>query len=190
MYFYTINIGDTRVRGFVDAIRVVLNPEIKHTAHITFKGPLKRIDRNFLEKNKNEKYKVSIIGISNFFLNGQNTIYFRCGTENLRKIWKKPDYAYNPHITLYDGKDTEFSREIYAEIKNKSVYFSFESIGLSYLKSSPGQSNTNILSDLDVQYALKNSNIDSDFDSIKNLTSAQRIKSSIKILESLINGFK
>jgi hypothetical protein len=58
-----------------------------------------------------------VVGVGQFRSDAQNTVYLRVGTVDLRKITRKGDYDYNPHITLYDGRDHDLGDELFYRLR-------------------------------------------------------------------------
>lgn len=137
--FYVVYPYSENIRLLVNAIRVIAEENQRTQVHITVRGPYSKR----LSLNKEKEYSsiiqgedIHVIGVSNFFSFNQNTVFFDCEeNENLRKIWKKTTYKdYNPHITLYDGKDNVFARELYEILKQNFKAFSFKINEISWLE--------------------------------------------------------
>src|SRR5690349_19434508 len=114
--FYVIYIKDKLLRTIIDGIRILANPLEKQKAHITVRGPYYQSYR-LTEKNEIIKHtKINIHGIATFFNEKQNTIYLKVknSSEALKNVWKKDFYkgAFNPHLTLYDGRDEQFAESL------------------------------------------------------------------------------
>ena len=102
--FHVLYVPDGLIADCIDAIRVLAHPSEKHRAHITVRGPYQRASNRLDSVNRSiESSEINIDGSGNFFESGQNTVYLRCRSPNLESVWYKPDYGFNPHITLYDG---------------------------------------------------------------------------------------
>jgi len=137
--YLVIAIGDEKLKECLNAIRLIGNPEEKHDAHLTVRGPYigKRgyhgRDSNSMLK---QSYVVRVTSVDNFFEHHQNTVFFSCMAPNLKSAWWKPDYPYNPHITLYDGPSREFAEALYSLFRLYSFRINFESDGLIPLRRS------------------------------------------------------
>ena len=59
----------------------------------------------------------------------------------MKKIWSKPDYDYNPHITLYDGKSRTFAEKLVKILNSHLRNISFKVDKLYELKSVRGKVN-------------------------------------------------
>src|SRR5206468_2530129 len=125
-YFYVLYVQDGEAADCIETIRFLCNPTEKLAAHITVRGPY------YGEKTKPKRDKlrefnrklsgsfISIIGTGNFFGPNQNTVFFRCITDDMiRRVSKKSDYAtYYPHLTLYDGSSEEFAKRLYGRVNH------------------------------------------------------------------------
>ena len=135
--FHVIFVPDGLVASSIDAIRVLANPAEKHRAHITVRGPYRRRgSRSGKVSRFIEGSEVNIYESGNFFDCGQNTVYLRCVAPELETVWYKPDYGFNPHITLYDGSSHEFARELWEVVSMHTYNFSFIAGPLTPLVSS------------------------------------------------------
>jgi len=115
--FYVLHVKEKSLSDCLDAIRFLCDPAEKQKAHITVRGPYQRkIDI----RSVNDKVAgriVSIDGVDNFFAYNQNTVFFHCSAPVLTTVWKKPDFPFNPHLTIYDGRSTEFAHRLYDILK-------------------------------------------------------------------------
>lgn len=137
--FYVIHIGQRALAECVDAIRFICNPAEKQRAHLTVRGPYqKRINISRMSR-KIVGDTVSIESVGNFFDSGQNTVFFHCSAPELKDVWKKPHYPFNPHITLYDGTSREFAQRLYAVISRYNYSLKFQANELEPIESKKGQ---------------------------------------------------
>ena len=135
--FHVLFVPDGPIASCIDAIRVLTNPAEKHRAHITVRGPYRRRgSRSGKVSRFVEGSEISIYGSGNFFESGQNTVYLQCTARELETVWDKPDYGFNPHITLYDGSSHEFARELWEIVSRHPFGFSFTAGPLTPLVSS------------------------------------------------------
>jgi hypothetical protein len=137
--FYVIYPFSENVRIFINAIRVLAEENQRTQVHITVRGPYYKR----LSQAKENEYssiikgeEIIVKGVANFFESNQNTVFFEFKeNENLRKIWKKTTYLeYNPHITIYDGKDKAFAHELFDILKQDFKSFSFSVNEISWLE--------------------------------------------------------
>jgi 2'-5' RNA ligase len=146
-----IYLEDKKLQVYLDALRLIINSSEKRRSHITIRGPLKRL----YSLKELERWNtvingafISITGVGSFFNHNQNTVFLKCESAALREIWKKSEYGYNPHITLYDGKSKEYANSL-LKILNKYRYNITFSVGcLSPLLSIKGQQ------DFDIKFSI------------------------------------
>lgn len=123
--FYVVYFRDHRLQCFLDAMRFLANPLEKNYAHITLRGPyqqrydLRRIDRIV------DGTEVLAYGVGSFFGDSQNTVFIKCHSETLRDVWKKRDYGFNPHLTIYDGHSRKFAEMLLTRLNNLTLRFRF-----------------------------------------------------------------
>jgi len=80
-----------------------------------------------------------IDSVGNFFESGQNTVYFRCSSPELRVVWKKKNYPFNPHVTVYDSDSGEFARRLFEVISRYKYRLEFKADELEVIESRKGQ---------------------------------------------------
>jgi len=137
--FYVLHIREKVLADCVDAIRFICNPTEKQRAHLTVRGPYqKRIDVAAISR-KIVGDTVSIDRVGNFFDAGQNTVFFHCSAPELKNVWSKPHFPFNPHITLYDGSSSEFAHRIYTVISRYNYCLRFRAEALEPIESVKGQ---------------------------------------------------
>ena len=143
--FYVIYIKDEVLKTLIDGIRLFIDPSQKYKAHLTVRGPYKKLQKQYQETwNKNlSDGLMEIKGIGKFFAPGQNTIYLDCvGTTNLKTVWNKKDYPdFNPHITLYNGLDRDYAIEVLSILDPFKFHFHIDADELQVLRS-PIEKNT------------------------------------------------
>ena len=140
MRWFNVLYFEDAIQACLDAIVLFANPTEKNRAHITIQGPYER--RQNIESVAEELVgtEVAVVGVNKFFSDTQNTVYLNCGSEAIRRHWHKPDYPFNPHITLYDGPSREFAQSLVNELKSQKLYFRALIGGVKSLSSVPGQS--------------------------------------------------
>ena len=133
--FYVIYFDNQRLQTALDAMRFIANPKEKTRAHITVRGPYRQpIDICSLEK-KIEGTEVVADGVDGFFYENQNTVFLRCDSEKIGEIWKKKDFGFNPHITIYDGASREFAKKLLDRLERLPIRFQFVVGKLSRLET-------------------------------------------------------
>jgi hypothetical protein len=120
-YFSFLVINDAYTKRCLNAALFIADPRQKWPAHITIGGP-------YTSEPKKKEFagKISVIGVNNFFSDGQNTVYLTVGGEGLRAVWDKSDYGYNPHLTIYDGSNTCFAASLFEKLNSQKIYFYFD----------------------------------------------------------------
>ena len=124
--FHVLYVPDGLIAGCLDAIRVLANPAEKNRAHITVRGPYRHSRPRIDTINRLiESSEINIHGSGNFFASGQNTVFLQCKSPRLKDVWDKPDYDFNPHITLYDGPSRDFASMLWKIVSSHSYDISF-----------------------------------------------------------------
>lgn len=143
-FFFVINIKDKLLGTMLDGIRLFADSDQKHNAHITIRGPYET-KRNSLKdysiKTWNDKIsgeQVKVSGVSSFFNENQNTVFFECKDSHfLKDIWRKVSFKdFKPHITIYDGNNREYASRLLSLISSYNINFSFKVTQLSVLETS------------------------------------------------------
>lgn len=152
--FYVISPADETLQAYLDGIRFIANPHEKDCAHVTLRGPYRqRYSMNALNRDI-EGADVEVTGVNTFWdENGtrQNTIYFSCASEQLRRVWHKPDYSgFHPHLTIYDGASRALARSILGVLQRYSWRLQFAATGLMALISSRGQMSLKLRANLNL----------------------------------------
>jgi 2'-5' RNA ligase len=132
-YFIIITIKNAILRTLVDGIRLFADPLQKHSAHITVRGPYESQKESIDYIKKLNEWEqeiigthINVVGVATFFNTTQNTIYFKCESEELRSIWWKKNFkGFTPHITLYDKADRAFAESILEILESKDISFNF-----------------------------------------------------------------
>lgn len=123
--FYVLYVRDKPVGDCVEAIRFLADPSAKVGAHLTVRGPYKkRVPLRSLRWQIDGE-RIFVDDVGNFFQEGQNTVFFSCFSSHLQAIWKKTDFGFNPHITIYDGVSTSFAKKLYSIMKRYRYHFDF-----------------------------------------------------------------
>ncbi|HJP62585.1 MAG TPA: hypothetical protein VJ844_04045 [Mucilaginibacter sp.] len=133
MIIYAIKIEDKKISSILNFIKYLCAPNSKTEVHLSIRGPYKsKLENNKVDELnriiKDSLIKVNEIG--NFFMYGQNTVYLKCLGSTIVKVWKKTHYGYNPHLTLYDGADSNFAHALFEMLNILRINFTFKSSGL------------------------------------------------------------
>nr|VFK09503.1 MAG: 2'-5' RNA ligase superfamily protein [Candidatus Kentron sp. LPFa] len=126
--FLFIQIKDKKITRILSELKSELSPKKSSSTniHITVNGP-KKIFRNKDLEERIKKYKkehpyITIGGVGRFFNSDVYVIYMKADCGDLREynLWEKPDYknSYNPHITIYEGRDQKMADNAYERIKS------------------------------------------------------------------------
>lgn len=131
MFIYAIKIEDIKKQQLLNAIKYICSPSSKTEAHISVRGLYKIRQKAKIVKKVNQSIKgskIQINGVGNFFNENQNTVYLNADGEELKKVWHKSTFPhYAPHITLYNGKDTDFAQKLYQFLLQFNIAFEFNS---------------------------------------------------------------
>lgn len=116
--FYVIKVADVEMGTCLNAICLLANPVRRSEVHLTVRGPNERhLTQSKVDELNSHLINNEIIidGVGNFFAEGQKTVFLKCRSERLKKVWQKPDYDdFNPHITIYNGDSIVFAKKLFA----------------------------------------------------------------------------
>jgi hypothetical protein len=151
--FYVLFVADPHLRTALDAIRFLYDPLTRHSAHVTVRGPYRqRINASRLSSSI-EQTTVTLYDVSHFFEErGQHTVFFDVAAEGLDRVWSKPDYAFDPHLTLYDGRSRRDALELYQIAKRFRIAIQFQARGLEPLISNGKQANFSLVDSIDFDF--------------------------------------
>ena len=131
--FYVVQPRSQEVLRHLNALRLLCDPAENKTAHITVRGPYSEA----LPKSQQEALSMKVAGATleigpprTFFNADQNTVYLKCDCEVLSSVWDKPDYDYQPHLTIYDGEDRGHAERILRVLRHSFNVICDESTGL------------------------------------------------------------
>ena len=117
LYFYGVYLQNTEISTALDLVRFLGEPDSIRFSHITLRGPYqKRLNKHWLrEINGDPQYewKIKLLEPGTFFSTGQTTVFLKVDLCSLHEIFHKPDFPGGlPHLTVYDGKDLDFAKEL------------------------------------------------------------------------------
>jgi len=183
--FYVLHISERVLGDCLEAIRFLSNPAEKHPAHITVRGPYqKRISiKKINERWSGEAVRIDRAG--NFFDHGQNTVFFHCTCPNLEDVWRKREYSFNPHITLYDGRSSVFARKLYEVVSKYSYGVSFKAGQLQPIFSAKGQESFSLKLAFNKELVVQVANQKIDPLSIDGLSEGDRLRIIDKLCECI-----
>lgn len=107
-------------------IRFISNPESKSLPHITLR--VFRQSNTRLEDVMNTKISyLNIIEPGTFNIDENlppYVVYIRCGSKDFEGIEHKPDFPRSrPHITLYEGDNLDYAKDLYSLLRKKNWHF-------------------------------------------------------------------
>lgn len=178
-YFVFIYPALGEVRDYLNLAVFALSPREKWPAHITVAGPFSKRPSSRAEPKFDST--VFSLGIWHFFNDGLNTVYLKVGMPDIRRYWHKPGFATNPvpHLSLYNGKEVNFSREIFNKLHPLNLQFSFPVKSIEVVNSSAQRS-----TDLRQQISPDCLNITRgmQLDDIAKLSSGERLEIAVQAL--------
>ena len=123
----------------IEAIRLLADSSQKKAAHITVRGPFPNRIRLIDANRKLSGNRIVLNGVSHFISEKQNTVYFTCLGTKLKTVWNKPDYPFNPHVTIYDGSSKTFASKLYEIISRYKYFLGFHADKITALITKNGQ---------------------------------------------------
>ena len=147
--FYVVYPEDPAIRAWLNLLRVLANPHEKEPAHVTVRGPYRQRYRLPADSHAVRGTTVHVPGADAFLGERQCTVILRCEAEQLRSLWRKPDYpGFTPHLTICDGLPRALSEEILA-IARAIPPFSFRASALTPIFTKPKQTALGLLQAID-----------------------------------------
>ena len=132
-YFVFLRILEEDISDLLDIAIYALNPFDKWGAHVTLAGPYH--SRKNLPRDREFLQKISIIGATQFRSEIQNTVVLRVGSKDLKSVWDKPDYPFNPHLTIYDGRDNKLGDALFRKLTDLRPFLIFHTSRLEVVKA-------------------------------------------------------
>lgn len=185
--FYAITVKDTFLRAYLDLIRFVANSSEKRTTHITVRGPYTQKQTLTACNRKISDKPIFVYGIGNFFKFHQTTVFLTCDAPELRQIWHKKGFDYNPHITLYDGNSSYLAESIFSLFSQYKIDFGFRSSELVPVVVKKGQTNLDLSLVVDTDLLNRFCKLSLKVDTIRNLTDSGRLSVITDLLTYLPN---
>ena len=155
--FYVLYVHEVQLRSILDTIRLLYDPSVSHPAHITVRGPYsQRFNVNALSGLIGGQ-QVLLHEVGHFLSHrgGQHTVYVRAHSPSLVDVWKKTDFDFMPHLTLYDGGSQDARRtalELFQLVSRLPIAVTFAAHGLEPLVSGHGQTNLRVLDGIDFDF--------------------------------------
>ena len=139
-----LNITDPDMSVFICRLQALFNNKSNSLPHITFRGPYlsspSKSVLNKLQQFVDSIHEAQIDGVAMFDNGDEFFVYFKVQIQDLEKLsWKKDfprkDYGFNPHVTLYKGKDRQYAKDVFdflngLDIQEKIKHFELTSYRL------------------------------------------------------------
>ncbi len=127
--FLFLEFTDEEIVYLLSSLRKIFTQkQIKTNIHITVRGPYAKTITEGEIKKADHTIKNDVILIAGVgrFSDSRHTVYLKVRSDNLEKIWDKPDYpkskyGFNPHITMYDGNNAQLAEGIYKFLENEKL---------------------------------------------------------------------
>lgn len=180
-YFVFLYVEDPVLSNMLNTAILALNPSDRWPAHITLAGPYET--RRSVPRNLEFSHRVSVIGVNQFRTDTQNTVHFRVGAHGMKDVWRKPDYPYNPHMTIYDGPNHSLGDELFHQLQQLRPIFKFEVTKLNIVASG-AQRDFNLLAHVDTSFSPILH--DMGLEDLRNLTDDDRIFVAIEAIRRAV----
>lgn len=121
-----LEITDAKICFLLGRLMEIFSNKRSNTnAHISIKGPQGTFRMNLVNKFLQKKIPIKIYDAGMFVNKDKYFVYLKVECENLKTIWRKPDYnnEYNPHITLYKGTNKRIADAVFNFLKNENLCF-------------------------------------------------------------------
>lgn len=120
--FYGVYLESQAISTVLELIRFLGEPDGIRFPHITLRGPYKtKMRRMTLAKINGDRQYNWMIEMNEpvtFFSESQSTVAISVDLLSLHGLVYKPDFPGSvPHITLYDGMDQTFARDLHALLR-------------------------------------------------------------------------
>lgn len=179
-YFRFLSPADEHVERLINTAIFILNPKEKWRAHVTLAGPFPN-RRAIPEKNAMFGGMVSVMGVGTFFNERQCTVFLKTDGPGVKDLWNKPDFEYNPHMTIYDGKNYALAKELANLLGSERLFFHFPQTIVYFVNATSGQGRLDLLSG---SFSTGVKEIDKmDHADVERLYDSQRIQFAVKILK-------
>ena len=129
--FVFLEITQPEIRSLLWRIQWILSgTEPRHPVHVTLRGPyVRRVGSATIEKSRETLSRDTLrIGGLGRFRKPEEVVFFRVDSPNLRKVCWKRDYpkknGYEPHISLYRGRDAMFADQVADFLTREALEFS------------------------------------------------------------------
>jgi len=146
--FLFLEFLEPEINGLLSGLRKEFSvSKFDHSIHLTVRGPYSgSIPFTEIEKNQNilDTEPLLIHGAGKFDNRDSYVVYIKVHSEALRKIWWKPDFpiekfGFNPHITLYKGKDEVLADKILLFLQEEQITLACHQARLAPFASKQGE---------------------------------------------------
>ena len=129
--FVLLEITQPEIRSLLWRMQWILSGTApRHPVHVTLRGPyVRRIAPEILDKSRELLCSDTLrIGGVGRFRKPEEVVFLRVDSPNLRKVCWKRDYpkkdGYEPHISLYRGRDAKFADHVADFLVREALEFS------------------------------------------------------------------
>lgn len=143
-FFIFLEFHDPEILCFLAWLRKILSgKEVNQKIHLTVRGPYKKApspDQIESWLTELEKEPVLLANAGMFNNNDDYVVFLKVENSKLRSIWYKPDfpskeYGFNPHVTLYKGKDKERAHKCISFLRKEKLALLSHNYSLECYKS-------------------------------------------------------
>ena len=128
-HFVLLELLDPTVNAFLWRVREMLGRKPSRSPiHVTIRGPYEEPKTDVLESVaralRQDVFRIA--GVGRFTNGDDQVVFFRVDSPHLRSVWWKRDYpierfGFEPHITLYRGRDSKFAALIARFLKSENI---------------------------------------------------------------------
>lgn len=131
----TLYLRPTLPGSCLTVLRLLANPERRMAAHITVRGPYKKVWSDYRLEKRIAATRIAIQRLDKFSP-GVPIVCFICKPFDLKPIWfDHGSRSFYPHITIYDGDSPSIAKEVHAAIDRYQYRFSFAGSNLMVTKN-------------------------------------------------------
>ncbi len=182
-YFGIVEFEPGPLLDCLNSIIFFAHPDEKRPAHLTMRGPVMRrpVDKDNAQLIKKAQTDLpgtmlKIFAIGDFFTQGRQTVYFHCGSERIEDFWHKPHFPRPvPHVTLYDGSDEKFARELCHRLRGHRMIFQIAIKDFRMIKTVPGQKQFSLIYDLNPVFMSDILGKEVNIESVRHLSNVRRL---------------
>ncbi len=143
-------------------------------AHVTLRGPFRSAQAAHQNVADLFEHEIAILGVGRF-PSPQSTIFLVCGSPAIKERWWKPDYGFNPHVTLYDGQTKSTADDLHTLLKRKRLYGRTMLSPVTAYESTSGQRNAALSLSIDFAALSELAGHNLNLEAVKGLSSRERL---------------